>query len=325
MSLSTGRMVSLFGHDPATYRPHDLHVADDRVYLETNCYTDVVIELVHARGDEPLAILGSLVRLDLEGDQWTFFKPDPRDLEDLLGIDIHEMQPYRSIPDQIAEQLAVGRTMTVELDAWFLPDTASTSYRREHVKTTVVPEAIDRDGEMLRYYHNTSLHTLSGADYRGIFRIDGSSSDDVLPPYTELVRFDAGPRLDGDALRRAAVGSLRRHLQRSDTDNPFRRFGRRLEADLPMLLSGDEAFYHAYAFATVRMAGAGFELLAAHVDWALGVDAAAAIAPLGRIVEGTKTLGFKLARRRPFDAAPSIEAMAADWDEAMAALRAALA
>ena len=48
------------------------------------------------------------------------------------------MQPYRALPDQIAEQLAAGRTMTVELDAWFLPDTAATSYRREHVKTSVV-------------------------------------------------------------------------------------------------------------------------------------------------------------------------------------------
>ena len=29
-----------------------------RTYLETNCYADIIIELLHARGDEPLAALG---------------------------------------------------------------------------------------------------------------------------------------------------------------------------------------------------------------------------------------------------------------------------
>ena len=75
---------------------------------ETNCYADVIIELLHARGDEPLAAMGTTARLDFEGDQWTFFKPDPADLEALFGVDIHEMQPYRPIPVVIAELLAVG-------------------------------------------------------------------------------------------------------------------------------------------------------------------------------------------------------------------------
>lgn len=176
-------LIALFGHDPATYVPHPVH-AGDRTYHETDCYTDILIELVHARGDQPLAVLGSLVRLDFEGDQWTFFKPDPRDLEDLLGIDIHEMQPWRPLPDQIAELLETGRTMTIELDAWFLPDTAATSYRREHVKTSVIPEAIDRAAETLRYYHNASLYELVGEDYRGVFRLDaprGSESSRHTP------------------------------------------------------------------------------------------------------------------------------------------------
>lgn len=316
-------LIALFGHDPATYVPHPVH-AGDRTYHETDCYTDILIELVHARGDEPLAVLGSLVRLDFEGDQWTFFKPDPRDLEDLLGIDIHEMQPWRPLPDQIAELLETGRTMTIELDAWFLPDTAATSYRREHVKTSVIPEAIDRAAETLRYYHNASLYELAGEDYRGVFRLDAPRGSEVLPPYTELVRFDAGPRLAGDALRGAALDALRHHLARIPADDPFARFGDRLEADLPGLLDGDEAAYHAYAFATVRMAGAGFELLAAQVAWLLGDRASPVTTPLARVVEGSKTLGFKLARRRPFDPRPMTDAMGADRDEALTALRAAV-
>src|SRR3954462_3855683 len=145
--------MSLAGIDVAGYVPHVVH-GSDRTYIETNCYTDVLIELLHARGAEPLAALGINVRMDFEGDQWTFFKPAPGDLERLFGIDIHEMQPYRPLPDQIAEQLAAGRTMIVEVDAYYLPDTAATSYRREHVKTSVAAAAIDREREVLRYFHN---------------------------------------------------------------------------------------------------------------------------------------------------------------------------
>ena len=67
----------------------------------------------------------------------------PRTSSALFGLDVHEMQPYRAAAGQIAEQLAAGRTLIVELDAWYLPDTAATSYRTEHVKTSVIAEAID--------------------------------------------------------------------------------------------------------------------------------------------------------------------------------------
>lgn len=315
-------MVSLFGLDPATYRPHSLHTAE-RTYQETNCYTDLLIEFLHARGDEPLAALGSLVRMDFEGDQWTFFKPPPEDLERLFGIDIHEMQPYRSIPDQIVELIADGRTLTVELDAWHLPDTSATSYHTEHVKTSVAAEAIDPVGQRLRYFHNTSLHELSGEDYRGVFRLDGTA-DDILPPYTELVRFDAGPRLEGDRLRAASRRILRHHLDRVPARDPFERFGEHLARDLSNLLEGDAARYHAYAFATVRMAGAGFELCASHVDWLLGVDGARAARAMTEIVEGSKLLGFKLARRRPFDTKAATDRLSDAWNEALGALDDAL-
>jgi hypothetical protein len=310
--------VQLFGHDPATYRPHALH-ADERTYHETNCYTDLLIELLHAHGDEPLAALGSNVRMDFEGDQWTFFKPSPSDIETLFGVDIHEMQPYRPLPLQIAELLGQGRTLTVEVDAWSLPDTLATSYRTEHVKSSIAAEAIDLERERLRYYHNASLYELQGEDYRGLFRI-GADDPEVLPPYTELVRFDAGTPLVGEELRTAAHGMLREHLLRLPASNPFLRFGKRLEVDLPGLLAGDEQDYHLYAFATVRMAGAGFELTASHLDWLLGAGAHSVSAAMARIVEGSKLLGFKLARRRAFDTAPIVSELAAAWDEAMSAL-----
>ncbi len=318
MSVAATGLVSLHGHDPATYEPHSIH-REGRSYPETNCYTDVLVELVHAHGGEPLAAMGHLVRMDFEGDQWTFFKPPPGDLERLFGIDVHEMQPVGALPDQIAEQLALGRTVLVELDAWFLPDTAATDYRRAHVKTTVAVEAIDREAQALRYLHNTGLHELSGDDYRGVFRLDGAAPE-TLPPYLELARFDAGAGLDGDALRSAALELLSGHLARRPATNPFERFGTRLASDLPGLLEGDAERYHAYAFATVRMAGAGFELLAAHLTWLLGCGGEPAAAALGHIVHGCKVLSFRLARRRTFDPAPILADMSEAWLEAMGAL-----
>ncbi len=207
--------VSLFGLDPASYRSHPIH-APERTYVETNCYTDILIELLHARGHEPLAAMGCTVRMDFEGDQWTFFKPFVEDLELLFGVDVHEMQPYRPLPQQAAEQIAQGRTLIVELDSWYLPDTAATSYRNEHIKTSVAIEAIDPAGERLRYFHATGLYELTGEDYRGVFRLGRAFSEDVLPPYTELVRFDAAPPLRDEDLRDRARTLLARPSRTDD-------------------------------------------------------------------------------------------------------------
>jgi hypothetical protein len=310
---------SLFGLAAKSYEPHALH-APGRTYIETNCYADIIIELLHARGDEPLAALSFLVRTDFEGDQWTFFKPPPEDLEALFGIDIHEMQPYRPLPDQIAEQIEQGRTIIVELDSFHLPDTASTAYRREHVKSSAIPEAIDPEHQFLRYFHNAGLYELQGDDYRAVFRLTGDWSDDVLPPYTELVRFDRGPRLEGADLRGAARGLLASHLRLRPATNPFERFGEQLAAELPLLLDGRLEDYHAYAFATVRMVGAAFELASSHVEWLLGEEATSATAAMREIVDGCKVLGFKLARRRAFEHAPIVAALGSSWERAMGVL-----
>jgi Domain of unknown function (DUF1839) len=319
MSAAGARqMTSLSGQTPRGYRRHRLH-ATDRSYLETNCYSDIIIELLHACGYEPLAAFGHLVRMDFEGDQWTFFKPPPDDIERLFGIDIHEMQPYRPLPVQIGEQIELGRTIIVELDSWWMPDTASTSYRSEHVKTSVAPDAIDADAETMRYFHSAGLFELSGEDYRGIFRV-GEDDPSVLPPYTEIVRFDAGERLEGDRLTGAALDVLRHHLTRRPPSNPFDRFGAQLERELPSLLERGLEDYHAYAFATVRMAGSAFEVAADHAGWLFGDEAADIRGAMGEIVDGCKALSFRLARRRAFDPSPTIATLAGAWDRAMTGL-----
>jgi hypothetical protein len=320
VSTLTGHALrSLSGQAPDSYRPHLLH-GEGRSYLESNCYSDLLIELLHACGYEPLAAFGHLVRMDFEGDQWTFFKPPTEDLELLFGVDIHEMQPYRPLPVQIAEQLERGRTIIVELDSFYLPDTASTSYRTEHVKSSVAADAIDDASETLRYFHGAGLYELSGEDYRGVFRTTGTFSADVLPPYTELARFDAGRALRGEELRAAALGLLRKHLARRPSENPFGRFGDQLAEELPALLAGSLEDFHAYAFATVRMVGAAFEIAATHAEWLLGADAEPAAAAMGEIVDGCKALSFRLARRRAFDPQPLLNGLADAWARAISEL-----
>lgn len=306
-------MISLFGLDPATYRRHPLHDGE-RTYQETNCFADCVIELVAAAGHEPEAMLAGTVAVDFEVDQWTFFKPAPEDLVALYGLDLHEMQPYRSIPEQTAARLALGQTTMPEVDSYWLPDVAATDYRTNHVKSSIVIEGIDLDARVLRYFHNAGYFELSGEDYDGLF------GPQALPPYVELVRFGVAPALSGDALRAAARDLLAGYLGRRPAGNPFDRFLAALEADLPRLLEGDEADYHAYAFHNPRMAGASFELLASHVRWLLGEEGEQAATALDDVVGGTKMLLFRLARRRAFDVAGVIGSMAEGYAAAMAEL-----
>lgn len=314
-------MISLLGLDPATYTPGRLH-HPDRTFRETNCYIDLWIELLHARKIVPESVMASACGVAFEGDQWTFFKPSTEDLLRLHGIDVHEMQLYRPIVEHVIDQLQAGRTMTIEVDSFYLPDTEGSAYRNAHVKSSIAVEAISTEGERLRYFHGAGYHELQGEDYRGVFRLGRQYSEDVLPPYVELVDFNACTPLHDEALRRAAMLSLQRVISRRSRNNPWLAFGERLVNDLPKLLEGSESEYHAYAFATVRQCGAAFEVAKSFVEWlapssVAGLTAATA---LDRQVTGAKTLLFKLARRKAFDPRPAIEQLAGDWNTTMSAL-----
>jgi len=315
-------MISLFGLDPLTYKPGALH-DPDRTFPQTNCYVDLWIELLHAQGITPESVMAFCCCVDFEGDQWTFFKPPPGELLRLHGIDVHEMQLYRPTADHVLEQMRSGRAMTLEVDSFYLPDTATSSYRRLHVKSSIAVEGIDPAQRRMRYFHGAGYYELSGDDYSGVFRLDRHFSEDVLPPYAEVINFRAGPRLEGEDLRQEAFESLRRQLAYKPKKNPWTAFGARLEEDLPNLLAGSDENYHAYAFATVRQCGAAFETARSFVQWcdpSREGHAGVAAAALGRQVTGAKMLLFKLARRRAFNPAPAIAELAADWETSVEAL-----
>jgi len=316
-------MTRLLPIDAATYQPSELH-ADDRVWIETNCYVDLWIELLHALSLDSTAALAFTLSVDFEGDQWQFFKFPLEDLRALYGLDVAEMNPWRGLEHHIDEQLAMGRLLTAEVDSWYLPDTAGVSYGIEHVKTSIVPNLIDRDGARLGYFHGAGYHELAGDDYAGIFGL-GRDQPEMLPPYVELVKLDAIHQLEGDDLLRGALELLRIHLRRRPDTNPVLRFRKRLEQDVDWLRAEGLATFHEYAFVTLRQFGSAAELAGSLCSWldARGERTADIAVQFGELAVLAKTAQFQLARLvsgRTIDVGPVLDAMEGHWDAAMQAL-----
>lgn len=320
--------------DSSRYAVHGLH-AQDRTWVEKNCYTDVWIEVIHALGLDPHAALPFTLAIDFEGDQWTFFKPDHGELRELYGIDVQELTVWRPLIDHAVEHLGAGKLISTEADAFWLPDVAGTDYRQQHTKSTIVLADIDVDAQRLGYFHNAGYFQLEGEDFRKLFRLDEPADPTFMPLFAELVRIDRVVRRPAPELAALSRGLLRKHFDRRPAANPVRRFAERFERELPQLQERGLSHYHAWAFVTIRMLGSAFELAAEHLKWlnrgsAHGVVAMPdeAIAAFERIAQGNKTLILKVARavnlKRPFDAAPLFADMAAAWEEGMARLGSAL-
>jgi hypothetical protein len=314
--------------DPATFVRHRIHT-EERDWAETNCYTDVMVELLHGLGFEPAALLAFTLAIDFEGDQWTFFKPPLADLDRLYGMDVQELALWKPLATHLREQVSLGRPVMVELDSFYLPDTAGTTYRASHQKSGVAVNAIDVEGEYLGYFHNQGYYSLEGEDFREVLGVGGPAHERVLPPYCELIKWRPGftaPR--GERLVEESLALLRAHTARLPRANPFPRFRSRFIADLEWLLASDIGVFHKYSFATLRQYGACFELAATYLRWleSRGVDGLRATADAcAEISRGTKAFQFQLARsmarRKALDLAP-LEAMAEHWERGMAALRA---
>lgn len=314
------RVTALAGLDAATYTRHMLH-AEDRVWVEKNCYVDVCIELLHALGLEPLAALGSCITVDFEGDNFTFYKPSHEDLRALYGVNIQEMNVWLPLIEHARHHLANGEFISTEADAFHLPDTSGTDYRRNHVKSTIILADLDDERQRLGYFHNASYYSLEGEDFQRLFRVGVPPDPTFLPLFAELVRVDRMSRLPRKELAEAALVLLGKHAARRPLDNPVRRFQRRFEQELPSIQARGLAFYHAWAFATVRQLGAVCELLALHVRWLVesGVDAglAPAASEFDRVSGGAKTFILKAARavnsRKPFDGSATFDDMGEGW------------
>lgn len=325
------RLTVIPGLDAGAYQRHSLHSAD-AVWLEKNCYGDLWIELLHAQGLEPLAMLPFALAVDFEGDQWTFFKPSQEEIRALYGIDVQELTIWRPLLEHAVEHLGAGKLISTEADAFWLPDTAGTDYRNKHSKTTIVLADLDVQAGKLGYFHNAGYFELSGEDFRQTFRLDAGEDPSFLPLFAELVRIDRKVQRTPQELSQMAWALLQRHFERRPASNPFKRFGERFAADLPELQAKGLAHYHAWAFAAIRQAGAAFDLVAMHLRWQAGFghsELNAAAEAFDFIAQSNKALILKGARAvnsgKPFDSAPLFADMEAAWDRGMGLLQAALA
>jgi hypothetical protein len=315
--------------DAASYQRHSLH-ADERVWVEKNCYVDIWLEVIHALGCDPMAILPFVVGIDFEDDQWTFFKPPHDELWDLYGIDVQELNVWRPLVEHAQEHLGAGKLISTEADAWWLPDTSGTDYRTQHTKTTIVLNELDLANGRLGYFHNASYHALEGEDFQRTFRIGpGFEVRDpgFLPLFAELVRVDRVVRRAPDELRAIARARLQRHLAKRAPGNPVARFRARWDRDLAWLTEKGLATYHAWAFGTIRQLGAAAELAQLHAAWAFGDDGADAA--FGEVSQGAKTFILKAARavngKRALDATAIFDALEGGWQRGLDALAARVA
>jgi Domain of unknown function (DUF1839) len=316
-------MNRLLPIDAATYTASPLH-GEGRVWVETNCYVDLWIEVLHALGLECAPALAFTLSVDFEGDQWQFFKFAPEDLRTLYGLDVAEMNPWRGLEHHIEEQLTMGRLLTTEVDSWYLPDTAGVSYQIEHVKTSIVPNLIDRAAKRLGYFHGAGYYELEADDYDGILG-HGRDLSAALPPYVELVKLDGLLRLDPSEQLAAARVLLRAHLARRPATNPVQRFRKRLGDDIEWLCAEGLPTFHLYAFATLRQFGSAAELTATLCAWLaeLGESTEAIGRLWSEIAASAKTAQFQLARivsGRSIDIDGVLDTMEHTWDQAMNAL-----
>jgi len=311
------------GLDPATYRRHALH-GEQSVWLEKNCYIDLWIEVLHAYGLEPLAMLPFTLATDFEGDQWTFFKPGHGELRDLYGIEVQELTVWRSLLEHAEEHLAAGKLIATEADAFWLPDVAGTDYRRQHSKTTIVLNDLDSAKRRLGYFHNAGYYNLEGEDFIETFRLNAASDPAFMPLFAEFVRADRVVRQPSAELAARSRDLVRKYLRLRPPTNPLVRFRERFERELPELQTRGLAYYHVWAFSTIRQVGAAFELAAENIKWlqsngwqSLGPAAVA----FEQITQASKTLILKAARavnsRRNFESYAIFDEMAAAWQRGM--------
>ncbi|MET0317791.1 MAG: DUF1839 family protein [Rhodococcus fascians] len=305
---------------PQSYLTHSIH-AHDRVWTETNCYVDLWIELLHSLGADPVPALAFVLSADCDGRQWDFVKMQSEDLRTLYGLEVGEMNVWRSVVEHVREGLEDGVLLTVEVDGFYLPDTAGTSYRNQHTKTTIVPNMLDETEKVLGYFHNRGYFELSGADFDGVFNLAPAPHPEVLLPYVEQVRLRKNTIADGVGDRDLAVA--RAHLARRADGNPVERLAERITADIPLVQTAGPDAFHLWSFGLLRQCGATAELAADLVGYLDGRGVAGiadAVPHFLQVAQGAKAVQFRMARAsrgRAVTLGEPLAEMASNWSAAM--------
>ncbi|WP_409484920.1 DUF1839 family protein [Arsenicicoccus dermatophilus] len=323
--------LDLGGLTQESFVPHRLH-RDDRVWTQTNCYLDIWIEITAALGlpPEPLGVC-ALSAGTVPG-AWAFLKPQTDDLRELYGLEVGEIALWRTVEQHVVDHLAAGELLTVESDAWYLPDTEGVSYRLDHVKTTIVPVAVDPGARRMTYFHNSGLYELAGDDYDGALAREGVECC-APQPYLERVRLVGGLR-DEAVVRQAALRLAADHLARRPDGNPVAELAAAVRELVPSLPERGMGFFHRYSFTATRQLGLTAQAAADATRWlAAGPGAAeaelsCAAADFDVVSQEMKNLQFALARitgGRSRDVEPTLARATGCWGAAVDRVAAALA
>jgi hypothetical protein len=283
--------------DPATYEPHWLH-SPDRLWLETNCATDLWIETLHAFGLEPLLGLGFTLSGDFDGEQWQMFTYPAEQLKRIYGITTDELNAWRPLVEHVEAHLSLGHLVFLDVDAFHLPDTEGLTYRCAHQKTSVMIQYLDRVRCRIGYFHNAGYYQAEGADVEAVLGMDDAGDGARLPPFTLLAGLDRVHATDEQAVEDAIRFGFE-HLEQRPTSNPVARMHKRIEEDLSWLVKDGLDAFHRYAFGSLRQCGSNAELAASYVEWWEAVrarDASGAADDLRAVAASMKTLEFALAR-----------------------------
>ncbi|HQZ33480.1 MAG TPA: DUF1839 family protein [Ilumatobacteraceae bacterium] len=310
---------SLLPITAASYEHHWLH-DDDRDWPETNCYVDLWIEVLNALNLDPLASLAFTLDVGFNGEQWDFFKHPANDLWELYGLKVAEINVWRPLADHVIAHIELGNLLTLEADAYFLPDTAGVSYGTQHQKTTIVPQMIDVDNERLGYFHNRSYFELDGDDFRGVLRTESTQTS--LAPYVEVIDTSLLRQPTREELADVAERLVRVHIGNRPDGNPPRELATRITADLPWLRQHPDRF-HGYAFGTLRQLGAWASTASEFVKWLERPELDGAAEALASISATAKTCQFKLARvlaGRDVNLDELFDRMSEAWDSVYAPL-----
>lgn len=264
--MTSSTMTEGPGSQPTDSQPTEALLASETLWPNTNCYLDVWRELLPSMGlvREPAMVCA--LSASFVGEQWEFLKVSASDLDDLYGIKVGEYDIWRPLTEHLEFQQAAGNLCLIEVDAYFLPDTAGTSYRTEHVKTALAVLHLDTVNQTLRYSHNGARFQLSGVDYAGIF--GPAAAQGLVPkPYVELLRLDQRVARTEAQLRSIATKLLQRNLNRLPTRNPVTELGNYLLSQEPELVAGGMDYYHGLCFATTRQLGVTAMLAAEFCLW----------------------------------------------------------
>lgn len=329
--INNNNINDIFALQPADYLPHAVLHGIDQDFRETNCYSDLIIEIVNGLGLNPIACLGYTLAADFEGDQWTFGKPSHHDLETMYGIRIEELSLYGALIDQIVTQVQRGSIPLMEADAFHLPDTLGIDYRNAHVKTTIGITAIDKANKKMHYFHNAAFASLEGDDFDGVIAPLASKYSGYLPPYCEIAKLNLVVKHDDATLRDLAFASARHHLHKRPKHNPIQLHAASMQAHQHAIIAGGLPHYHAYTFVALRQLGAAHQLGAHFLIWLDNENPhlVGAAQAFKQISTQAKTLVLKLARvansGKLTDFNVLFEEMSQQWDIANTHLDAAFA